>query len=369
MFWSGIVVKNSEFGTKGTIEVVLGQKFKPSANDRKFSKPIYEQSNEDIKEIIGINKSESGAMSSTCKCLVLSNLGNGESFGSFAIPQIGTKGLVAEIGDKTRFGNVYYVWLGGLYGNKQYGYNVKIPNDDTGEDIEKEKDYYETTSDTDEIDVSEYIKEGAYILKTKTNEISDYNNIDNEKINHNNILPENTFILSKSKAALRHNINDYDENKRKGLSQLLMNDDDLIIKRKIKNDNKTLEQQILINNENFIISTTNENGDTSTVIKINTDGNVEINTTGNMNVTSDGNMEFETKGDMNLKSSGKMYFEATGNMKINANGQDLGKEVDNLGQAVATLVTQGSPATQSANPTTVNKGTQVSTNVAMAFEG
>lgn len=368
MLWSGIVVKNNDFGKNGYIEVILGQKFKSSANDRKFSKPIYELTNEDIKEIIGDDKSTFGEMSSTCKCMVLSNLGNGESFGSFAVPQIGTKGLVAEIGDKTRFGNIYYVWLGGLYGNKQYGYNVRVPNDDTNEDIEKgEKDFYESDEKNDEIKESEYINEGAYILKTKTNKIDNYNDIKNESINYNKKLPENTFILSKSKAALRHNINDYENEERKGLSQILMNND-FVIKRKIKNDDKVLEQQISMSNEKFTISISNED-DVKTVIDLSSDGNVKITTTGSLKVSAEGKMDLNSKEDMTIKTDGNVLLEATKKMQIKASGQDFGVQVDNLAQAVATLKTQGSPAAQAATPDTVGKATNVSTVVANAFEG
>ena len=55
MLWSGIVLRNSNFGKDGTIDVMLGQKFRMTNQDRKYSKPINEQL-DTIKSVLGIEK-------------------------------------------------------------------------------------------------------------------------------------------------------------------------------------------------------------------------------------------------------------------------------------------------------------------------
>ena len=86
--------------------------------------------------------------------------------------------------------------------------------------MENNLDAYISSKEADNLSNSEYVNSGTYIVKTKTNKIDDYNNIEADKINFKNILPENTFIMSKEKAALRHNINDYDNNLKKGIEQV-----------------------------------------------------------------------------------------------------------------------------------------------------
>lgn len=382
MLWSGIVLRNSNFGKDGTIDVILGQKFRMTNQDRKYSKPVNEQL-DTIKSVLGLDKNESafGGTAITCKCLVLSGPGNGYNSGCFSLPQVGTKGLVAEIGDKYRFDNVFYVWLGGLYGNRQYGYNVELPNDDTiNDDIENKKSDKAYTSDysgvnndkknEDTIIDSEYIKKGAFILKTKTNEIEDYDNIDSDKVDFKKILSENTVVLSQDKAVIRHNINDYEDKKDKiGIEQLFIDRSRINLKRKLKKDDKLLEQDLTMDDEQILISMSNEDGDAKTTIKLGTDGNLEIETTGKTSISSKGDVDVSTEGDMSVNSDGKMTFEAKQQMQLKANGQDLGKQVDNLAQAVATLTTQGSPATQSVMPSTVTKAQQVSTIMGNSFEG
>lgn len=398
MLWSGVVLRNSNFGKDGTIDVLLGQKYKATALDRDYSKPVNEQL-DSIKSVLGLEKNEGafGGTALTCKCLVLSGPGNGYNSGCFALPQIGTRGLVAEIGDKYRFDNVFYVWLGGLYGNKQFGYNVELPNDDTVDDdlenSDKDKaytaDYGGINNDKkneDTIEDSEYIKKGAFILKTKTNKIDDYDNIDSEKVDFKKILSENIVVLSQDKAVIRHNINDYEDKKDKiGIEQLFIDSSVINLKRKLKKDDKLLEQDLIMDNNQILISMTNEDGDAEITIKLGTDGNLKIETTGKTTVSSEGDVEISTEGDMKIKSEGemkissegdmkissdgKMTFEAKQQMQIKANGQDLGKQVDDLAQAVASLTTQGSPATQAVSPNTAAKATKVSTAMSSAFEG
>lgn len=375
MLWEGIVYRNSNFGINGTIDVMLYQKFKANGTSREYAKPFNKMISV-VKSTLGIGKTSFGGGAITCECLVMSGPGNGSNSGSFSLPQVGTVGLVGEIGDKERFKDVFYVWLGGLYGNKQYGKNVKLPSDDTiTDDINEDPAEYLTVLNIDNkieedtITESEYINSGAYILKTKTNCVKDYDNLDADKTDLEKILPENTFILTKEKAALRHDVNDYNDNKKIGIEQIFFDEGRLNIKRKIKKDDKLLDQDLTMDDEKVIISLVNEKKNAKTIVKLSTDGNVEVTTTGDLKVQTDGKMGFEAKKDVEIKTNGKMVLESDNTMLFKAKGQNFGKQVDNLAQAVSTLTTQGSPAKQAVMPETIKKGMQVSKTVSESFEG
>lgn len=376
MLWSGIVYRNNQFGKTGQIDVMLYQKYNANGVSRDYSVPIHEQSDKNIKDALGIGKSTFSGGALTCKCLVLSGYGNGMDSGSFSLPQVGTVGLVAEIGDKERFNGVFYVWLGGLYGNKQFGIDVTLPSDDTITDEleEKTEEYITETSiegevKKDTISDSEYVQKGAYIIKTKTNKIDDYKNIDVKELEFKNILPENTFALTQDKAVLRHDINNYDDKKREGIEQLYFDKGKVALKRKLNKDNKLLEQDLLMDDSGITISLVNEDEDSKITVNLSSNGDVEVTTTGNLKVSTEGKMDLNSKEDMTIKTDGNVLLEAAKKMQIKASGQSFGVQVDNLAQAVATLTTQGSPAAQAATPDTVGKATNVSTTVAGAFEG
>ena len=363
--WAGIVFRNNEFGTKGTIDVLLYQNYNFNGTGRDFSREICEQT-EDIKyAVIGRGVGNGDAL--TKQCYVLSGFGNGINSGAFSLPQVGARGLVATV-DNPNFQNKF-VWLGGFYGDKVAGRDLVLPSDDTtDEELENNVDAYISNKEGDNLSNSEYVNSGTYIVKTKTNKIDDYNNIESDKINFKNILPENTFIMSKEKAALRHNINDYDNNLKKGIEQVYFDSSKVNIKRKVKNNDKLLEQDLTLNDESITLSLSNEDGSAKTTVKLSNDGNVEITTTGDLKVSSDKNMNFGIKGDVEIKADGKMILDSGKGMNIKAAGIDLGQQVDNLAQTVATLTTQGSPASHAATPNTAAKGSQVATSIQSGYE-
>ena len=134
------------------------------------------------------------------------------------------------------------------------------------------------------------------------------------------------------------------------------------------NNDKLLEQDLTFNDESVTLSLSNEDGSAKTTVKLSNDGNVEITTTGDLKVSSDKNMNFGIKGDIEIKADGKMVLNSGKGMNIKAAGIDLGQQVDNLAQTVATLTTQGSPASHAATPNTAAKGSQVATSIQSGYE-
>ena len=71
--WAGIVFRNNEFGTKGTIDVLLYQNYNFNGTGRDFSREICDQT-EDIKyAVIGRGVGNGDAL--TKQCYVLSGFG------------------------------------------------------------------------------------------------------------------------------------------------------------------------------------------------------------------------------------------------------------------------------------------------------
>ena len=377
MFYSAIVYRNSEFGKTGLIDVMLWQKCKETLTDVVWSKPFYTIGGDGVKKALGIDESILGNTAITSKCLVSTGMSNGYNAGMAYVPQVGTYGLVAEISDDWHFGNVRYVWLGGLYGNKQNGEKVSLPSDDTTIDVidAENKPYIVETAgrsgdsdDQDTISNSEYIKKGAFVIKTKTHHIDNYDNIDQKKADWKNILSENTLIMAQNKFATRHCINDYENNKQKGFEYFDMDDDQIVIKRKINNNNKELEHTIKIDNELTTFTMTNENGNSEVVIEIKNDGNMKITTTGEMSVSAKKDIKFKTDKNFSIESSGTMNFKSGQKMQIHGMGKNLAKIVDDLAQAVATLQTQGSPAYQAVQPITISSAQLVKSDLAANYD-
>ena len=377
MLYSAIVYRNSEFGKTGLIDVMLWQKCKDTLTDTVWSKPFYTIGSDGVKKALGIDESILGNTAITSKCLVTTGMSNGYNAGMAYIPQVGTYGLVAEISDDWHFGNVRYVWLGGLYGNKQNGEKVMLPNDDTTvDDIDAENKPYivETagkSGDTDSQDTisdSEYIKKGAFMIKTKTHFIDDYDNIDQEKADWKNILAENTFLMAQDKFAARHDVNDYENNKQKGFEYFVMDDQQVVLKRKINNDDKLLEQTVKMDNELTTFTMTNEDGDSEVVIEIANDGNMKITTTGEMSVSAEKDISFKTDKNFSIESSGTMNFKSGQKMQIHGMGKNLAKIIDDLAQTVATLQTQGSPAYQAVQPVTISSAQLVKSDLAANYD-
>jgi hypothetical protein len=374
MLWSGIVYRNNKFAQEGTIDVMLWQKYIPNGTSSVWVQPFYKLVDK-VKGALGIGTSAFGGSALTVSCLVATGMGNGYNSGMVNIPQVGTTGIVAEIENSAAYSNSGYIWLGGLYGNTQYGEKITLPSDDTVSDEIDDLDeayisnYSGANGDKvvkDTISDSNYIKKGAFVIKTKTNDIEDYEKIDSEKVDWKNILAENTLVLDQDKAFLRHHINDYDNNKRIGIEQLVMNKDQTTLKRKINKDS-LLEQTLKMDDDQVVITLKSEGNDAETTVKLGNDGNVEINTTGEIKVNAKKNMSFQSDEDMKFEAKGKMELVSSDLMKIDAKNQNLAKIVDNLAQAVATLTTYGSPSTQSVQPSTIEKAQQVKTSLGEGY--
>ena len=172
--------------------------------------------------------------------------------------------------------------------------------------------------------------------------------------------------MDQDKAFLRHHINDYDNNKRIGIEQLVMNKDQTTLKRKINKDS-LLEQTLKMDDDQVVITLKSEGNDAETTVKLGNDGNVEINTTGEIKVNAKKNMSFQSDEDMKFEAKGKMELVSSDLMKIDAKNQNLAKIVDNLAQAVATLTTYGSPSSQSVQPSTIEKAQQVKTSLGEGY--
>ena len=349
MIWSGTVLRNNKFGENGTIDVLLSQKFVGNGTSRLWAKPFHLLGN-NVKKALAIGTTSFGAGSSlTCKCLVLSScMGSGSNTGMFAVPQVGTRGIVLEIEDEERFGGVFYIWIGGIYGDKQYGANVTAPRDDTDDDIEDEDAALVKTEEEDTITDSSYIRKGAFIIKTKTNDVQDYEEIDTESVNLENILPENTFVLDKEKASLKHHLNR--DGKNIGFEKLMLNENEAYFIRKIKTDEKVLEQKLLMNNDETTLVLTNEDNDVENIIKFKSDGGIEIGTTGEMTITAKKDMNIKSDKNMSIEAGGKMDLISDGKMNIHGANKNLLDLIDRLAYIIETFKTQGSPAAQFVMP-------------------
>lgn len=364
MFWSGIVYRNSEFGKTGTIDVMLYQKHKTTGTDRFWSKPIHLIADK-IKGALGIETSFLGGSAITVKCLVMSGIGAGENSGLFSCPQVGTYGVVAEIPDRNRFSNSTYIWLGGLYGCKDFGKKVSVPRDDTEDEIAGE----DTQLLDEAIKDSDYIKKGAFILKTKTTTIDDYKNIDKEKINIENILPENTVFLNKEKIAIKHHL--IKDEAEIGFEKLTMNEEKVELKRTLTD--KNVEQNLTMDENGVTLQLKSDDGEAT--ISLSSTLDLDIKTTGKMTVSSekdlsfssDSNIEVNAGGNINFKSSGDMAIESTGAMGIKSKTKSLIELLDTLMQNLMSLKTIGSPATQTISPDTQVQINMVKQNLGMSF--
>ena len=122
-----------------------------------------------------------------------------------------------------------------------------------------------------------------------------------------------------------------------------------------------------MDDDQVVITLKSEGNDAETTVKLGNDGNVEINTTGEIKVNAKKNMSFQSDEDMKFEAKGKMELVSSDLMKIDAKNQNLAKIVDNLAQAVATLTTYGSPSSQSVQPSTIEKAQQVKTSLGEGY--
>ena len=364
MVWSGVVYRNSEFGKTGCIDVMLYQQYITNGTARDWAEPFYKLGRK-IKSALGIGSSTYGSSAITRSCLVLSSgLGSGSNCGVFSIPQVGTKGLIIEIGDKERFSNALYIWLGGLYGDTQFGQKIQAPRDDTDDDLEAEDKALVSEKAADAFKESNYITKGAYIIKTKTNNVEDYDNIDQEKTNIENILPENTFALDKEKASLKHHLNSEDKNY--GFEKLYLSDTEATLLRKLKNDDKEVEQKLTMNDSGTTLYLKSD--DNESTITFNTDGGVDIKTTGELSVSSDENMTFKSGKDLSIESEGKINLTSKDLMNIHGKQKNLAEVLDKLAETIKTLKTQGSPAAQAVQPDVIMNAQKIQMDIAQNFD-
>ena len=457
MFWAAIVYRNSEFSKEGTLDVMLYQKYIMNGTAKDWVKPLAKQDTNRVISAMGLKTSPFGGSGLVSKCLVMTPMGNGYNAGMVNIPQVGTVGLVAEIELPDRFANVKYIWLGGLYGNLQYGQAISLPSDDTinddinfddqpyiadyTQDLEQGIDASENSKqeedENDKIKKSEYIEKGAFIIKTKTDCVKDEKEY-KEKFKAQNHdwtqkMAENTFILSKDKAALRHSIPKKKEKEgegnqtsetegaggeeqaevggtaalRGGIEQLILDNDKVVLKRKIQGKEGLIEQILTMTDEDTTLSVTKGSANSagggaggaggaggtgtsagaaagasssvtksgkssgtgggdegnSTIIKLKTNGDVEITTTGKMDITSKKEVNFSTDKDFNINAKGKINFTSKDMMNIHGKDKNLSLILNDISQILQTLTTQGSPSSQAVQPTVVQKAAQVSKDI------
>lgn len=349
--YAGTVYRNTNFGNNGTIEVMLQQTLKYAGEERNYSNPICEIL-DDYKEALKMMPSYSNTGKIVQNCLVMSPMGNGYNSGMFQLPQVGTVGLIADIEDPELFHGIMYIWLGGLYGYKEFNQKVKLPNDDTVSDELNYEDRSLTVDEDngDSIRNSRYITDGQFIVKTKTCDVEDPESITRDDIDWKKIPGENTFVLNKLKAALRHNV--YSNKVKNGLGEIIFDDNQILIKRRNKiSDSKIRDQNITINDTNIVIN--NTDGENTTTITIDSGGNLQITTTGNTNISTEGDLKIDTTGDTNISSEGNLNLSAKGMMTIEANGQNLARIINDFAEDVKNLTTQGSPATHATTPASI----------------
>ena len=341
MLYLGRVIDNKEFGTNGTIEVLIPQKYKYVGKEADLSKNL-KDSLDEIKNILPKDKTN-GSSKMTVSCHVTSPLGNAYNTGMFQLPQVNTIGLVADVGDIDAFANVNYIWIGGLYGTKMYGDKVILPNDDTVSDdldYEDKAAITETASQSedsprDTITDSDFVKSGELIIKTKASYVADYNNPKEEELDFKKINPDNTIVMTKDKTVIRHNT--YNQEEKTSFGDLKIDNGKLEIKRVIKDGDNLKTQTITLDKDKLNIKfDTNE--EKNCTLSFDPDGNISISSTGNINIHSDGNMNFN--------SSGKMVINSDDTMEIVAKKRKLYDVFNELYDIIDNLKVTGSPAVQ-----------------------
>lgn len=369
-YYLGLVYYNKDFGSTGCIRVMLTQEADENGLSA-LNAPVYEYFNKYLKYIMPSEVYEDAIRSEDMlkDCIVLGNLGNAYNSGSISIPQIGSMGLICELTDKSAsFGNVRYAWLGGIYGSKKYGRKVMLPNDDTGTELGEEDKALVTEGIDDPISNSDYINKGMYIVKTKTCKIDDYNKVDTKTIDYKNIPGENTFVLKKDKAALRHNKYEEKNNDtiQTAFGELLVLDDKITLHRVNEKDNvKTIQEVTFGDNDegNNQITITNFNNDKDrkeTSFVLDNEGNISVYCSGKMHLTAVQGMDIETDDVLNINAGKGIKINSTENtISISSNGVNFIEVVKNildfLAQRFTTIGNQATQITAPANIQETNK--------------
>lgn len=364
--FAGTVYRNTNFGTDGTIEVLLQQTLKYTGEERNYSNPICDIF-DDYKEALKMMPTHSNSGKLVQDCLVMSPMGNGYNAGMFQLPQVGSVGLIADIQDPELFHGKMYIWLGGLYGYKEFNQKVKLPDDDT---VSDELDYEDKALVVDEdngdtISTSSYVTDGQLLIKTKTCDVEDLDSTTRDMVDWKQIPGENTFVLNKKKAALRHNT--YSSGMTKsGISEIIFDDNKINIKRRKQiSDSKTRDQDITINDTNITIS--NTDGENTTTIVLDENGNLQITTTGNTDISTEGDLGITTTGNTNISSDGTLNLSSKGKMTIEASGQNLATIINEFAEDVKNLTTQGSPSMQATTPASISNLIKVQTNLGVGY--
>lgn len=313
------VYRNSNFGINGTIDVLLIQQTEQQGLRDEARMEIYESPKKLINNILPSEMDDEvlEIQNLTQTCAVMGQMGYGKNSGEFSIPQIGSLGLVIEIGDiANTFGTTKYAWLGGFYGNKKYGNTVSLPSDDTSDDLDDTDEPLETDV-TDEVAESEYIKKGMKIIKTKTCCVDDYETVTSNKLNYEKIPTDNTFVLRKDKSALRHNTYTTEDEEqtttvtnedgtitetteivtnyiKTAIGQLEIKDNSISLYRKSKEDEVTSNQKLTFNSDKSITITNYNDADEPVEISI------QMGSDGVMNILSSNNMKISTAKNLDI---------------------------------------------------------------------
>ena len=398
MLFLGKVISTKDFGTTGTIEVLLPQKYYANGLEGELAKKIWEigagseedNNSETLAGFLVPKGSISKSQKLTVSCNIVTPVGNGYNTGLFQLPQVNTVGLVLQTQDYMTWSNTNYIWIGGVYGCKLYGEPVIIPRDDTeteelesvdtdipliskdsreAENNEEEDTYYGAMRD----DISGntgYFNEGQILLKTKST-LSSPGVRDGivlqDGVDLKQIPVENTISINKNKIALRHDTN----NKvgKTAIADVFLENDKIKIKRIVgdasddenaKPEAVANEQLIEITSNDITISFNNIKDEANNKIVLKSDGSIEIASSSDIKVSSDGRMDFNSKKEMSLVSDGKMSFVA--------NNQNLKKILDSLINDVEQLKTQGSPALQWVTPDTELKFEQEKAKLGTGYE-
>lgn len=410
------VYDNRNFGKDGSIRVMLMQQ-SSSQGLGYLNEPLYMNFLSKVKVLMPSEFKEDALKSEDLikDCLILGNcLGNGYNTGGVTIPQIGTIGLVIKINSiANEWGNVNFAWLGGIYGNKKYGFKVILPSDDTDDELGFEDKALITEEKSEEdsrdtISNSDYIKKGMYIVKTKTCNITNYKEAISNNLDLKNIPSDNTFVLKKDKLALKHNsysveevdketVDTKDENgkdlkeenkktvKEKKYTQISANnlsffDDSILLKReyktpgfdekKSKNEVK-IEQKILFNNDEICITNKNDDGKDFNVIniKLENNGSLSIYSTGNINIKSEKDFNIESGKTLNIQSSEGIKINSVNDtVSISANNVNFAEMIKNIIEFLMRFTTIGNQATQNSSPKNIQEANEILKEMLKGFD-
>jgi len=359
MLYIARVVDNRNFGQSGTIEVFLPQKNSENGFERYFQEDLKNNYTE-LYNLVEGNDVNTYSSKLTFSCLVMSPISNGYNTGMFSVPQINTTGIVMEIENKDEWSSYRYIWLGGLYGCKLYGEDIKLPNDDTVSDSfsYEDKALQSINDDTDEDNISDkdIIRKGQFIIKTKTSRVTDFENVTEEQIDLEKIPSDNTFVMDKNKISLRHN--GYSEdNVKNNISDITFDNNNIVIKRFVgESDDNRKEQIIKINNNDISIIFDNKTDTKKVTLSFDKDGNTNLETTGEVKIHSEGDMSFDTDKSLSIHSKGIAKIISDRQMKIEGNGVDLGRHMNNMSAHYMSTNTVGSPTNHSLAPVSLKDG-------------